>query len=119
SELGLPGASSRLHTVERRASRPASIDVHDLHCARRTVPAVLGPRSAVCSPTSALPYPTPTAVSTCTLRRNSAAASCRTVLMNIPDPSSKPATRVKRGITLRYQWKYFTPTHSAGALRTV
>ena len=39
--------------------------------------------------------------------------------MNMPEPSSNPATRVRRGITLKYQWKYFTPTHSAGAVRTV
>ena len=42
-------------------------------------------------------------LSTSTLRRNSAAASGSTVLMNIPEPSSNPATRVSRGITLRYQ----------------
>ena len=28
--------------------------------------------------------------------------------MNMPEPSSKPATRVRRGMMLRYQWKYFT-----------
>src|SRR4029077_5037828 len=37
--------------------------------------------------------PAPTFFSTATLRRNSAAASGSTVLMNIPEPNSKPATR--------------------------
>src|SRR5262252_3955224 len=48
---------------------------------------------------------TPTAVSTCTFLRNSAASSGITVLMNIPEPRSNPAVRVSRGITLIYQWK--------------
>ena len=48
---------------------------------------------------------TPTAVSTFTFRRNSAASSGITVLMNMPEPSSNPAVRVSRGITLMYQWK--------------
>src|SRR6202035_2706820 len=61
----------------------------------------------------------PAAISTLTFRKNSAAASGNTVLMNIPDPSSKPATRVRRGMMLTYQWKCFTPTYSAGALRMV
>src|SRR5208282_5085262 len=52
------------------------------------------------------PAETPAVVSVPTLRRNSAAASGSTVLMNIPDPSSNPATRVSRGITLTYQWKW-------------
>ena len=49
------------------------------------------------------PAQAPATFSTETLRRNSAAASGSTVLMNIPDPSSNPATRVSRGITLTYQ----------------
>ena len=49
------------------------------------------------------PAPTPAAFSTDTFRKNSAAASGRTVLINIPDPNSNPATRVSRGITLTYQ----------------
>ena len=50
-------------------------------------------------------YPTATAVSTFTFRRKSAASSGITELMNIPEPSSNPAVRVSRGITLMYQWK--------------
>jgi len=49
------------------------------------------------------PAPAPATLSTAILRRYSAAASGSTVLMNIPDPSSNPATRVRRGITLTYQ----------------
>jgi hypothetical protein len=49
------------------------------------------------------PAPTPATFSTTTFRKNSAASSGRTVLMNIPDPNSNPATRVNRGITLTYQ----------------
>ena len=49
------------------------------------------------------PAPAPATFSTATFRRNSAAASGRTVLINIPDPNSNPATRVNRGITLTYQ----------------
>src|SRR6266700_5049079 len=63
------------------------------------------------------PAPTPATFSTDTFRKNSAAASGSTVLMNIPEPNSNPATRVSRGITLTYQWKYLTPAYSAGAVR--
>lgn len=42
--------------------------------------------------------------STFTFRKNSAAASGSTVLMNIPEPNSNPATRVSRGMMLTYQW---------------
>jgi hypothetical protein len=38
-----------------------------------------------------------------TWRRNSAAASGSTTLINIPEPSSNPATRVSRGMMLTYQ----------------
>jgi proline iminopeptidase len=48
-------------------------------------------------------FPAPTPFSSAIFRKNSAAASGRTVLMNILDPNSNPATRVKRGITLTYQ----------------
>ncbi len=44
-------------------------------------------------------YPRSTAL------RKSALSSGRTVLMNIPDPSSKPARVETRGTMLRYQWK--------------
>jgi len=50
------------------------------------------------------PYnPAPATFSNVTFRKNSAAASGSTELMNIPDPSSNPAVRVNRGITLTYQ----------------
>ncbi len=55
-------------------------------------------RPWILSPRASLP------AYTFTLRRNSAAASGSMVLMNMPEPSSKPATRVSRGMTLRYQW---------------
>ena len=41
---------------------------------------------------------------TVTLRRNSAFVSGSVPLMYMPEPSSKPATRVSRGIRLIYQW---------------
>ena len=63
--------------------------------------------AAKCKPSPPAPYycpaPAPATFSTATFRKYSAAASGRTVLMNIPDPSSNPATRVSRGITLTYQ----------------
>src|ERR1035437_6041377 len=49
------------------------------------------------------PAPAAAILFTATFRRNSAASSGRTVLMNIPEPNSKLATRVSRGITLTYQ----------------
>ena len=61
---------------------------------------------AAVSPDAILPYcpiAAPATFSTATFRKYSAAASGKTELMNIPDPSSNPATRVSRGITLTYQ----------------
>ena len=49
------------------------------------------------------PAPAPAILYPAALRRNYAASYGRTVLMNIPEPNSKPATRVSRGITLTYQ----------------
>jgi hypothetical protein len=61
---------------------------------------------AALSPDAILPYcpiAAPATFSTATFRKYSAAASGKTELMNIPDPNSNPATRVRRGITLTYQ----------------
>ena len=49
------------------------------------------------NPAQLLTHAAPTTFSTATLRKNSAAASGKTVLINIPDPN-----RVSRGITLTY-----------------
>jgi proline iminopeptidase len=68
----------------------------DLSFAPNEAPARPRPAS-----TSAPPFPA--TLSTAIFRKNSAAASGGTVLMNIPDPNSNPATRVNRGITLTYQ----------------